>query len=38
MLKKNITMANTVARITEELSAKEPLAVSHSLLYIITGG
>lgn len=38
ILEKNITIKHTVARIMEELSAKEPLAVSLSLLDSRAGG
>lgn len=38
ILEKNITMKSTVARIMEELSTKEPLAVSPNLLGSVAGG
>jgi len=38
ILEKKITMKHAVARIMEELSAKEPLAVSPNLLDSIAAG
>lgn len=38
ILEKNITIKHTGARIMEELSAKEPLAVLPNLLDSIAGG